>query len=86
MFEPPKYSIEAQNLSCLRNNRVLFSDLNFSVSSGCNPLNKQTKLKVENSNTLLAGVFYEKTRHTDSQIISILKQNESGTSVAVNMV
>jgi hypothetical protein len=28
----------------------------------------------------------KKTRHTDSQIISILKQNESGTSVAVNMV
>jgi heme exporter protein A len=34
MLDSPKYSIEVQNLSCFRNNRVLFSDINFSVSSG----------------------------------------------------
>lgn len=34
MSSTAKHLIEAQNLSCFRNNRLLFSDINFSVKSG----------------------------------------------------
>ncbi|NOQ82143.1 MAG: cytochrome c biogenesis heme-transporting ATPase CcmA [Methylophaga sp.] len=34
MLDTPHYSIEVKNLSCFRNDRLLFSEINFSVSSG----------------------------------------------------
>ena len=34
MLDTPHYSIEVQNLSCSRNERLLFSEINFSVNSG----------------------------------------------------
>lgn len=34
MLDAPIYSIEVKKLTCIRNNRVLFSDIDFSVKSG----------------------------------------------------